>query len=236
MNIQRHFTASFNLPNNEKQISFDLERLGYAEPIFNKGIGPYDVLCGRHKDAFNNVGNRRFRVTVSLALERYLLAPTRQDRSIVIASVVDLVRENGGHFLQWKLGQWVELDDKNTQAKVGHALRDMAVAREQIQANAMRAKVGGYSSNRSRRETKGSPKNNQQPTSSAKSYDDFLIEIELVDSGPLLIDIHQAGIKHDSETRFYQYVFDHECFLSSGDDDSSSNLSSAASTSGAASS
>jgi len=91
-------------------------------------LGNYDVICGRHKTAFNNVGNRRFRVTVSLSLARYLSAPTRKDKSIVIKSVAALVRSTGGRFLQRNKGAWVELDEKQTHVKVGHALRDMALA------------------------------------------------------------------------------------------------------------
>jgi hypothetical protein len=91
-------------------------------------LGLYDVVCGRHRTAFNNIGNRRFRVTVSLALERYTSAPTRKDKSIVIKSIAALVQSNGGRFLQRQGGAWVELNEKQSHEKVGHALRDMAIA------------------------------------------------------------------------------------------------------------
>lgn len=91
-------------------------------------LGFYDVICGRHKAAFDNIGNRRFRVLVALAHEKYANAPTRAHKSIVIKDIVDSVHNGGGRFLQ-RLGcDWVELDDKQTHDKVGHALRDMAVA------------------------------------------------------------------------------------------------------------
>jgi hypothetical protein len=93
------------------------------------GIGSYDVLCGRHKLAFNNIGNRRLRVTVSLSLERYLASPSRQDKSLIIISIVKLIQEIGGRFLQWKKDHWIELGEKQAREKVGHALRDMASAR-----------------------------------------------------------------------------------------------------------
>jgi len=95
-------------------------------------IGPYDVLCGRSKLSFNNTGNRRFRVTVALNLERYLKALTRQGKTNVIISVADQVRQNGGRFLKWnrRTKDWELLDDKRVRGKVGHALRDMATARE----------------------------------------------------------------------------------------------------------
>lgn len=101
---------------------------------------PYDVVCGRDKIAFNNVGNRRFRITVSLALERFMKSPTRKAKSIVIRSVANLVRSNGGRFLQPTVmtrntpknsctqQRYFELDAKQSRLKVGHALRDLALS------------------------------------------------------------------------------------------------------------
>lgn len=96
------------------------------------GVGPYDVVCGRQKEAFRNVGNRRFRVTVSLWMEKYVAAPTRQCKSKVIAAVAEQVKANGGRFLKRRNNEWVELDDKQAKEKVGHALRDMVSARESV--------------------------------------------------------------------------------------------------------
>jgi len=95
-------------------------------------IGPYDVLCGRHRLAFNNIGNRRFRVTVSLFLDRYMEAPTRQEKSLIVLSVAGIVKSTVGRFMKWNSAktEWVELNDKKTREKVGHALRDMALAKE----------------------------------------------------------------------------------------------------------
>lgn len=91
-------------------------------------LGAYDVICGRDKEAFNNIGNRRFRVTVSLTLGRYQQAQSRKEKSTVIKSVAILVQNNGGRFLQKKKGKWFQLNEKQTHEKVGHALRDMAMA------------------------------------------------------------------------------------------------------------
>jgi hypothetical protein len=98
--------------------------------LVNRVIFPYDVLCGRCKDAFNNIGNRRFRVTVSLWLSRYVNAPTRQDKSLIINAIRELVRETGGRFLKHRNGGFGELSDKEIREKVGHALRDMVTARD----------------------------------------------------------------------------------------------------------
>lgn len=92
-------------------------------------LGLYDVLCGRHKNSFNNIGNRRFRVTISLALDRYMSAPTRKAKSVVIKSVTAaLIQGNGARFLRRRGGAWLELNEKQAHEKVGHALRDIALA------------------------------------------------------------------------------------------------------------
>jgi hypothetical protein len=95
-------------------------------------LGQYDIICGRSKLAFNNVGNRRFRVTVSLSLDRYMSAATRKETSNVIKSVAEIVRGNGGRFLKPRPdGTWVDLEEKHVHEKVGHALRDAAALRKE---------------------------------------------------------------------------------------------------------
>jgi hypothetical protein len=109
-------------------------------------LGQYDVICGRSKMAFNNVGNRRFRVTISLALERFVGAPSRKDKSVVIRSVTDLLLGNGGRFLQQVNKNessssgviFYELNKKQSRLKVGHALRDMALAASRAELSASR--------------------------------------------------------------------------------------------------
>lgn len=107
-------------------------------------VGVYDVLCGRDKEAFNNIGNRRFRVTVSLALDRYTQALTRKEKSTVIHSVAVLVQQNGGRFLHKTntntndgnaKNEYTELNEKQRHDKVGHALRDMALAASKLAEN-----------------------------------------------------------------------------------------------------
>ena len=89
----------------------------------------YDVLVGRHKLAFNHVGNRRFRVVVSMFLPRYFENTSRRERSVLNLEIVETIQRAGGRFLkQTKLGQLVEISDKEKRNKVGHALRDAAAA------------------------------------------------------------------------------------------------------------
>jgi len=92
-------------------------------------IGSYDVICGRHKESFNNIGNRRFRITIGLSLDRYLTAQTRVEKTLILGSIVEQVKNNGGHFLKWRVRQWKELSDKEAMVKVGHAIRNMAKAK-----------------------------------------------------------------------------------------------------------
>jgi hypothetical protein len=88
-------------------------------------IEPYDILCGRCSTAFNNVGNRRFRVTISLNVPRYVNAPSRNAKSLVILSILKLLQDIGARFLKRQGGFYVELNEKQARAKVGHAMRDM---------------------------------------------------------------------------------------------------------------
>jgi hypothetical protein len=102
----------------------------------------YDVLVGRHKLAFNHVGNRRFRVVVSMFLPRYIQNPSRQERSLLILEIVETISRAGGHFLkQNKYQQLVEISEKEKRNKVGHALRDAAAAESAGQLPKTRVKL-----------------------------------------------------------------------------------------------
>jgi len=127
-------------------------------------IGPYDILSGRGRDSYQNVGNRRFRVTIAMSLQRYIDASTRLEKSKVILSVVDLIRSSGGRFLKWinnrsgDGGYWVELNERRVREKVGHALRDMAISRNLVTATRVspsKRNVGVSSENRSHFYTEG---------------------------------------------------------------------------------
>jgi hypothetical protein len=101
--------------------------------ISESQVGQYDIICGRSKMAFNNIGNRRFRITIFLSLPRFIQALGRNDKSVVIQSVTDLILSSGGRFLQQakQSGRsgvcYYQLSKKESRIKVGHALRDMAL-------------------------------------------------------------------------------------------------------------
>lgn len=98
-------------------------------------IKPYDILCGRDKATFNNVGNRRFRVLISLNIPRYERATTKAEKASVIKYICDIFRnEVGVRFLKkHRTGEgYYELSVSEARKKVGHALRDMSVARQEV--------------------------------------------------------------------------------------------------------
>lgn len=71
----------------------------------------YCVLCGRGKEYFNAVGNRRFRVIASNFLERYSQANSKSKKSQIVSNVIDTVRSSGGAFLRMENGIWWEVGD-----------------------------------------------------------------------------------------------------------------------------
>ena len=92
----------------------------------------YDILVGRHKNAFNHVGNRRFRVVISSFLPKYFDSPSRTHRARLVLEIIEAIQRTGGRFVKGSSkgdgGALVELNDKEKRNKVGHALRDAARA------------------------------------------------------------------------------------------------------------
>lgn len=99
-------------------------------------VQPYDILCGRDKATFNNVGNRRFRVLISMNIPKYEKANTKVEKASVIKSVCDEFRNLVGvRFLKKhksEEGYYYQLSGSEARKKVGHALRDMSVARQEL--------------------------------------------------------------------------------------------------------
>ena len=85
----------------------------------------FPVHLGR--SSWNNIGNRRFRVTVHLNLQRYIQAKTKQDKTVLITEVADMLRsEVGARFLKRaRDGTLRVMGEKESRDKVGHALRDL---------------------------------------------------------------------------------------------------------------
>ena len=93
---------------------------------------PYDIICGRNSGSHNWCGNKRFRVTIMMNLQSYVDAPTREDKTYVIKSVMDILEHDvGARFLK-KVGEstYQPLEEKQIREKVGHAFRDMIYTKE----------------------------------------------------------------------------------------------------------
>jgi hypothetical protein len=96
---------------------------GSVDLSFRTLPGPKDVICGRDKVAYNNPGNRCFRVAINANIKNYLNAKTRMDRTEMILGLVRELRFEGVRFLKRKGAEFVELDEQQFRNKVGHALR-----------------------------------------------------------------------------------------------------------------
>jgi hypothetical protein len=99
-----------------------------------------DVCCGRGKRNWNHVGNVNFRKLIQNNVERYVAAPTKNEKTAVVISLVDEVREQGGHFLKQNVaGSWFDIGDHQAREKVGHSLRDQvtSVSRHKNKQQAM---------------------------------------------------------------------------------------------------
>ncbi|KAL7571517.1 hypothetical protein ACA910_020936 [Epithemia clementina (nom. ined.)] len=87
--------------------------------------GEFDVCCGRGKRHWNHMGNVRFRRFIQSSVERYMDAPSKNDKTAVVVSIVDDIRNMGGCFLKEDLrGSWYDIGDHQAREKVGHSLRD----------------------------------------------------------------------------------------------------------------
>lgn len=97
-------------------------------------LGPYDVICGRGSLAFNNIGNRRFRILIGMNVNRYNDTEGRHRKGLFIGSLVGtFLNEIGARFFKLKQGELIELTERQIRQKVGHALRDVLAFQESQQ-------------------------------------------------------------------------------------------------------
>merc|ERR1719223_884973 len=54
----------------------------------------FDVLCGREKESRSHAGNRKFRELIAQNLNRYVKAESRNERSIIVQSIVNEIRHD----------------------------------------------------------------------------------------------------------------------------------------------
>lgn len=103
--------------------NFDFEPTNRPADFFP---GDNHIICGKGTDVFNHIGNQRFRLTIAINIERYLTAPDRPSKSIVLA---DILHSFGGSNFVRKdavTSRWVGLDEAAARDKVCQAIRVMS--------------------------------------------------------------------------------------------------------------
>jgi hypothetical protein len=89
----------------------------------------YSIICGRGSSCYKAVGNRRFRVIVTMFLEQYSLADTKLAKSNIVSQVMDMIHSSGGSFVKQQQqkgegGQWYQVSTADAREKVGAQFRD----------------------------------------------------------------------------------------------------------------
>jgi hypothetical protein len=94
-----------------------------------------DILCGRGRAFRQHPGNKVFNKTIRHNLQRYVNAPKKMDKSIVVATVVRLLRASGARFLKQdkKSKGFYEVAADQVHGKTGHAIRDLLKAQPEHQ-------------------------------------------------------------------------------------------------------
>jgi hypothetical protein len=85
----------------------------------------YSVVCGRGKDSFNHVGNRRFRILAGMFIERYSQVDSKAAKSAIVSEIITMIRQADGNFCRFQNGAWFEVEDQYAREKVGALLRDL---------------------------------------------------------------------------------------------------------------
>jgi hypothetical protein len=86
-----------------------------------------DILCGRGGVCLEHTGNITFSEVVRANLQKYIEAPKRIDKGIVVNSVVDSLKESGVRFIKQDKHSklYCELSHDQAHEKTGHAIRDL---------------------------------------------------------------------------------------------------------------
>lgn len=86
-----------------------------------------DILCGRGKGNLRHEGNQYFMKIIRANLQRYIDAPKRIDKSLVVSLIVSSLKDDGYSFVRQdtKTRRWFQLSEPQVHEKTGHAIRDI---------------------------------------------------------------------------------------------------------------
>ena len=96
----------------------------------------WSVICGRGKQAFDHFGNRRLRILCELNLPKYSACGLKIEKSLIVTSIVDVIREGSqdGGFIKKDStsGTWYKVSDAVAREKVGQQLRELITLKDPV--------------------------------------------------------------------------------------------------------
>jgi hypothetical protein len=81
--------------------------------------GEFDVICDRGNLALKHPGNLRLKSTIESKLAEYAKATSKTQKTFIVTSIVDSVRDANGGFVKCKNGEWFEVGDFLAREKIG---------------------------------------------------------------------------------------------------------------------
>ena len=91
-----------------------------------------DILCGRGKGSIHHQANKSYISFLRSNLNRYIEAPKRIEKSIVISSIVSSLYDQGYSFIKQYGGstntgtkRWYRLSEHEAYERTAHAIRDL---------------------------------------------------------------------------------------------------------------
>ena len=95
-----------------------------------------DICCGRGKGCWNHPGNQMFQTIIHASVQRYADAQSKNEKSLVVASIVESLTSSGARFvkLEKQTGRWYDIGRTQARDKTGHAIRDLIMNRSKREA------------------------------------------------------------------------------------------------------
>lgn len=107
-----------------------------------------DICSGRGKAFWNHAGNVAFRNLIQAQVLDYIKAPSKADKTAMVVSIVDDLRQKGCKFLKQETDAngatfWYDIGDALAREKVGHSLRDQVTAINRSNREGSRSPIPG---------------------------------------------------------------------------------------------
>ena len=84
----------------------------------------WTVICGRGKDNYSSIGNKRLKVLVDTKLPQYQQASTKIQKSLIVSELVDTIHEAAGDsgFVKRDpaTNRWVVVSEETAREKVSN--------------------------------------------------------------------------------------------------------------------